>query len=81
MAIYTSPELASTSADTKEKMHQQDIELFPTASHAVGETIVGSSGTKRGIRSRQAQMIAIGGSIGTSLFISTGQALAIGGPG
>ncbi|KAI5922111.1 proline permease PrnB [Camillea tinctor] len=39
------------------------------------------AGTKRRIKSRQAQMIAIGGSVGTSLFIATGQALAAGGPG
>ncbi|KAF4907119.1 putative proline-specific permease put4 [Colletotrichum fructicola] len=38
-------------------------------------------GTKRQIKSRHAQMLAIGGSIGTNLFIGTGQALAIGGPG
>ncbi|CAM1505171.1 Fc.00g108080.m01.CDS01 [Cosmosporella sp. VM-42] len=39
------------------------------------------TGTKRNIKSRHAQMIAIGGSIGTALFVGTGQALAIGGPG
>ncbi|KAI1104092.1 amino acid permease/ SLC12A domain-containing protein [Jackrogersella minutella] len=37
-------------------------------------------GTKRGIKSRQAQMLVIGGTIGTGLFVSTGQALAISGP-
>ncbi|KAI1871884.1 hypothetical protein JX265_005870 [Neoarthrinium moseri] len=37
-------------------------------------------GTKRAIKPRHAQMIAIGGSIGTSLFIASGQALAAGGP-
>lgn len=38
-------------------------------------------GTKRNIKSRHAQMIAIGGTIGTGLFVGSGQALAIGGPG
>lgn len=42
--------------------------------------VVEASGTKRAIKSRHAQMIAIGGSIGTSLFIASGQALAVGGP-
>ncbi|KAK5050874.1 hypothetical protein LTR84_003433 [Exophiala bonariae] len=36
--------------------------------------------TKRGLRSRHAQMIALGGAIGTGLFVGTGQSLAIGGP-
>ncbi|KAL9070967.1 MAG: hypothetical protein Q9157_005628 [Trypethelium eluteriae] len=36
--------------------------------------------TKRGLKSRHAQMIAIGGTMGTGLFVSTGQTLAYGGP-
>lgn len=36
--------------------------------------------TKRGLKSRHAQMIAIGGTIGTGLFVGSGQALAAGGP-
>lgn len=36
--------------------------------------------TKRGLKSRHAQMIAIGGTMGTGLFVSTGQTLARGGP-
>ena len=38
------------------------------------------AGTRRDIKSRHAQMIAIGGSIGTALFVGAGQVLAIGGP-
>ncbi|KAM0820869.1 putative Amino acid permease/ SLC12A domain-containing protein [Seiridium cardinale] len=37
-------------------------------------------GTKQNISSRQAQMIAIGGVIGTGLFVGTGQTLAVAGP-
>jgi yeast amino acid transporter len=36
--------------------------------------------TKRGLKSRHAQMIALGGTIGTGLFVGTGQVLATGGP-
>ncbi|KAI0196925.1 putative proline-specific permease [Astrocystis sublimbata] len=36
--------------------------------------------TKRGLKSRHAQMIALGGTIGTGLFVGSGQALNRGGP-
>ncbi|KAL6709628.1 hypothetical protein ACN47E_001056 [Coniothyrium glycines] len=36
--------------------------------------------TQRGLKSRHAQMIALGGTIGTGLFVGTGQTLARGGP-
>ncbi|KAH9986579.1 amino acid permease/ SLC12A domain-containing protein [Xylariaceae sp. FL0662B] len=42
--------------------------------------VVPQEGTKRSIKSRQAQMLVIGGTIGTGLFVGTGQALAISGP-
>lgn len=36
--------------------------------------------TKRGLKSRHAQLIALGGSIGTALFVGSGVTLAKGGP-
>ena len=36
--------------------------------------------TQRGLKSRHAQMIAIGGTMGTGLFVGTGETLARGGP-
>lgn len=36
--------------------------------------------TRRGLKSRHAQMIALGGSIGTGLFVGSGQGLRMGGP-
>ncbi|TGO58536.1 hypothetical protein BOTNAR_0180g00230 [Botryotinia narcissicola] len=36
--------------------------------------------TRRGLKSRHAQMIALGGTIGTGLFVGSGQALFAGGP-
>lgn len=37
-------------------------------------------GLHRGLSARQVQMIAIGGTIGTGLFLGTGRSLAHGGP-
>ncbi|KAI8962295.1 amino acid permease/ SLC12A domain-containing protein [Daldinia sp. FL1419] len=53
----------------------------PHMSRDTGEDIeVVLHGTKRAIKSRHAQMLVIGGTIGTGLFVGTGQALAIAGP-
>ena len=47
-------------------------ESLPSSQHATA--------THRGLKSRHAQMIALGGSIGTGLFVGSGQGLKIGGP-
>lgn len=53
----------------------------PINSNIVGTVNnTGQNTTKRAIKSRHAQMIAIGGTIGTGLFVGSGQALAMGGP-
>ncbi|BCR92067.1 proline permease PrnB [Aspergillus chevalieri] len=36
--------------------------------------------TQRGLKNRHVQLIALGGTIGTGLFVASGQAMAIGGP-
>ncbi|KAH7068770.1 amino acid permease/ SLC12A domain-containing protein [Paraphoma chrysanthemicola] len=69
--------LGTTTA--KEKAMEHDISKIE--SYAVGGIeLVEQAGTKRKIKSRHAQMIAIGGTIGTGLFVGAGQALVIGGP-
>ncbi|KAB2573519.1 Proline-specific permease [Lasiodiplodia theobromae] len=46
-----------------------------------GEVFEGNKqSTHRGLKSRHAQMIALGGTIGTGLFVGSGQTLAQGGP-
>lgn len=68
-------DVAPGSNDTLHRINSYAVgeqQQFPL-DHATG-------GTKRNIKSRHAQMMAIGGAIGTSLFLGTGQALAIGGP-
>ncbi|KAI4591688.1 hypothetical protein KJ359_012663 [Pestalotiopsis sp. 9143b] len=62
--------------------------LVPTSSCSPGEVEAGTAvrdgaktSTHRGISARQSQMIALGGTIGTGLFVGSGQALARVGPG
>ncbi|GAA6061885.1 hypothetical protein JCM10212_000526 [Sporobolomyces blumeae] len=47
----------------------------------IGAKVVEAENLKRGLSSRQISMIAIGGTIGSGLFLGTGRALATGGPG
>ena len=69
--------------DLEKKLAFQD---HSSGLHPVSTNIVGDSeeyhdaGTKRTLKSRHAQMIAIGGTIGTGLFVGSGQALRMGGP-
>ena len=47
---------------------------------ALGERSVTADRLARKLSARQVQMIAIGGTIGTGLFLGTGKSLATGGP-
>ena len=64
-----------------------DYDSSPNRKASVVESIVAAdllderyATTKRGLKSRHAQMIALGGTIGTGLFVGSGQTLARGGP-
>lgn len=50
------------------------------ASASIMEGQIQSDRLKRSLSARQVQMIAIGGTIGTGLFLGTGKSLATGGP-
>lgn len=63
-----------------DKMHDPELNRIETCSDGQQLPPLEQAGTKRNIKSRHAQMIAIGGTIGTGLFVGSGQALAIGGP-
>ncbi|KAL0937017.1 proline-specific permease [Colletotrichum truncatum] len=71
----------SNAMDLANDQKTQDDGLCRLESNTFGEShLVSQGGTKRNVKSRHAQMIAIGGSIGTGLFVGSGQVLAVGGP-
>ncbi|KAG7092687.1 hypothetical protein E1B28_009020 [Marasmius oreades] len=68
----------SMNSPTTEK--QLELEPPETVSHASTENSQISDHTKRNLKSRHIQLIAIGGTIGTVLFVQIGSALTKGGP-
>lgn len=60
-----------------------DIDKTPYGDNGLestGQRIVAADRLARKLSARQVQMIAIGGTIGTGLFLGTGKSLATGGP-
>lgn len=78
----SSPDRVSSEKTKMKSDNERDVESNSGGSILNGE--VGSSPTggttKRGLKSRHAQMIALGGTIGTGLFVGAGQGLSMGGP-
>ncbi|KAL8852919.1 MAG: hypothetical protein Q9221_002169 [Calogaya cf. arnoldii] len=67
--------LEKVSGDSKEKLRSHDIEVLDgTGSDDKYGT------TQRGLKSRHIQLIALGGCIGTGLFVGTGATLSTAGP-
>ncbi|KAI8975639.1 amino acid permease/ SLC12A domain-containing protein [Mycotypha africana] len=79
--------------DTNEKFHAGRIESGATAVVDLSESYCSASvstvesdthnkpGLHRGLKARHIQMIALGGTIGTGLFMASGKAISNGGPG
>ncbi|KAL1305184.1 hypothetical protein AAFC00_002105 [Neodothiora populina] len=69
-----------------EGVKDYDVKEFPEATVSLSKDIgdVENAGpretTKRGLKSRQVQFLALGGAIGTGLFIGTGSTLSVVGP-
>ena len=66
-----------------EKYQNNGVHLVPAPNGDVDEDLVADNADllQRRLGNRQIQLIAIGGSIGTALFVSIGGGLARGGPG
>lgn len=63
-------------------VNHQPPQQHPAHQHASGQALtVGDGDYKKGLKNRQIQMIAIGGAIGTGLFMGAGGRLADAGPG
>ena len=70
----------STGVDNKYVDPEKSAQRYGSAVLEPGELEVLQQSTKRGLKSRHAQMIALGGTIGTGLFVGSGATLARGGP-
>jgi yeast amino acid transporter len=86
MAGYRDPEKNGSFSVDPDKKHSISRDRR-ASSIANAETVVAAdllddrfAQTQRGLKSRHAQMIALGGTIGTGLFVGSGQTLARGGP-
>lgn len=77
MSIHRSPSDEPLGSSSPNEKHR-DVESLNSASH--GPRPVQSDRLNRALSARQVQMIAIGGTIGTGLFLGTGKSLATGGP-
>src|SRR5688500_5456837 len=63
-------------------LHNEKVERTQSGTDSVMQgTVTHTSQLHRNLGNRQIQLIAIGGSVGTAVFVSIGTGLAHGGPG
>ncbi|KAN0063056.1 hypothetical protein ACQY0O_004219 [Thecaphora frezii] len=79
--ISDSNSLAGSPPVYAEKGEKAELDSHADESIGVNPSGAENSGLKRGLHGRHVQFIALGGSIGTGLFIGSGGVLANGGPG
>ncbi|KAL4962699.1 amino acid permease/ SLC12A domain-containing protein [Aspergillus stella-maris] len=73
--------ITTKQSDNRKETGDEETEIGVVVSNDIGQTMhVTNIEIKRGLKSRHSQMIAIGGTIGTGLFVGSGQALNLGGP-
>lgn len=85
MEIHSMEDITSSSQQTEKSTAkhkpERDVERSSLSSISAGQlNETQNDQTHRGLKSRHAQMIALGGTIGTGLFVGAGQGLSIGGP-
>jgi len=79
--IATGHEVSESNySEDKNDRKSHDASPFGPAQLETGEIVEAQESTQRGLKSRHAQMIALGGTIGTGLFVGSGATLARGGP-
>ena len=75
-SVDQNTEPSPTTSDIEKSPSKDDVGLH---TNDVGRSIAADKLARR-LSARQVQMIAIGGTIGTGLFLGTGKSLATGGP-
>ncbi|KAL6355259.1 hypothetical protein LRP88_11508 [Fusarium phalaenopsidis] len=80
-SLGADPVLQTIGIDPSQNCSSNDEAYHFIAKHAIESTSINTNGLRRRLNNRHIQLIAIGGTIGTGLFISIGRGLAKGGPG
>jgi amino acid transporter len=80
-AEYIASDKHAGNALPRYEKHEEELLESPVASLASPVIQISHDSTHRQLRPRHIQLIGIGGTIGTALFVSIGKGLINGGPG